>query len=139
MVKLVTGVFVVAAVATFGDYVWFEIGVRHRMINGILHGAALLMAAGGALGWPGGRAAFGLGMGIAAGVLGALTYYALLPLLGQPAMLTAWVVVWLLLAIGEGRIVQRPTRGWRKILVSGLLAAVVSGVAFYAVSGIVWG
>lgn len=139
MLKLVIGILAVAAIATFGDYVWYEFGVQHRTMNGIVHGAVLLMAAGGALGWPGGRMAMGSAIGIAAGVLGALTYYALEPAMGQPAMLTAWIAVWLLLAVGEGRLVQRPPRAWSRILLSGVLAAVASGIAFYAISGIVWG
>lgn len=137
MAKLLIGIVAVAAVATLGDYVWYEFGVQHQMAVGILHGAALLMAAGGALGWPSGRLVTGMGIGIAAGVLGALSYYALLSTLGRLTMLAAWAAVWIFLAVGEGRFIHR--KPWSKVLMSGLIAAALSGLAFYAVSGLVWG
>ena len=46
MANLLIGILFVAAVATAGDYVWFEIGVRHRAIAGAIHGAVLLGAVG---------------------------------------------------------------------------------------------
>jgi hypothetical protein len=139
MSKLVIGVILVAFVAAFGDYIWYEYGVRHRMIVGILHGALMLMSVGGALGWPANRVTSGLGVGVAAGVLGALSYYAMEPALGYPAMFAAWVIVWLILAYGEGRLLQEPARPWSAVLTRGMIAAVLSGVAFYAISGTVWG
>jgi hypothetical protein len=139
MLKMVIGIVAVAAVATVGDYVWYEFGVQDRMAIGILHGAALLMVAGAELGWPAGRTVAGLGIGIGAGILGALTYYALIPTTGQAAMLAAWVTVWLLLALGQGRLVQRPPRPWTTILARGVTAAMLSGLTFYVISSIVWG
>ena len=139
MTKLALGIVLVSAIATLGDYVWYEIGVRHRMIAGIIHGAVLLMSVGGVLGWPARRVGVGLQTGIGAGVVGALTYYAMAPTMGYPAMFAAWSVVWLLLAYGEGRILSRPQRPWLTLLTRGVIAAALSGVAFYAISGTVWG
>jgi hypothetical protein len=137
--KLITGIFIVAAVATAGDYVWYEFGVRSRMIAGILHGALLLMAVGGALGWPARRVVVGLQMGAVAGVIGALTYYASQASLGQSAMIVAWATVWIVLGLGEGRVLQQPRRSWTASVVRGVIAAVLSGVTFYAVSSGLWG
>jgi hypothetical protein len=139
MSKLLLGILVVAAVSTLGDYIWYEYAVRHRMTVGILHGALMLMAVGGALGWPAKRLTSGLGIGVAAGVLGAVSYYAMEPALGYPAMFAAWVIVWLLLAYGEGRLLQEPARPWSAVLTRGMIAALLSGVGFYAISGTVWG
>lgn len=139
MLKLATGIVAVAAVATLGDYVWYAFDVRDRVVAGTLHGAVLLMAAGGALAWPHRRTATGLAVGIGAGVLGALAYYALTLVMGRSAVLAAWVSVWLLLAVGQGRIVQSPPRPWRPVVLSGVAAAVLSSLTFYAISGIVWG
>ncbi len=50
MLKPVIGVLFVAAVATGGDAFWYEMGVRHRMTAGALHGALLLGAVGLVLG-----------------------------------------------------------------------------------------
>ena len=139
MTRLAIGIVIVAAVSTLGDYIWYEYGVRHRMTFGILHGALMLMSVGGALGWPARRVAYGLAIGVGAGVLSALAYYAMQPALGYPAMFASWVVVWLLLAYGEGRMLQKPARTWSAVLTRGMIASVLSGVAFYAISGTVWG
>ncbi len=139
VLKLALGIVGVAAVATLGDFVWYEFGVRNRVIAGVVHGAVLLMAAGGALAWSHGRVVTGLAVGIGAGVIGALAYYALDLVMGQAAVLAAWISVWLLLAVGQGRIVQRPPRAWKAVVTSGVAAALLSSLTFYAVSGIVWG
>jgi hypothetical protein len=139
MIKLTLGIVIVSAIATLGDYIWYEIGVRHRMIAGVIHGAALLMSVGGVLGWTARRVGIGLQVGIGAGIVGALAYYALAPAMGYPAMFVAWVVVWMLLAYGEGRILGRPARPWLTVLTRGVIAAALSGIAFYAISGTVWG
>ncbi len=139
MVKLTLGILIVAVVSTAGDYIWYQYGVQHRMLVGVLHGALMLMAVGGALGWPPKRVVTGLQVGVGAGVLGALLYYAMAPALGYPAMFAAWGVVWLLLAYGEGRLLQVPARPWSAVLTRGVIAAAISGVAFYAIAGTVWG
>ena len=139
MVKLAVGILLVSAVATLGDYIWYEIGVGHQIVSGIIHGALQLMAVGGVLGWAAGRVVPGLIVGIGAGVLGALSYYAMAPAMGYPAMFISWMVVWILLAVGEGRLLQSTRRSWLNVLAAGVIAAVISGVAFYAISGTVWG
>ena len=138
MTRLLIGIVAVALVATIGDYVWYEFGVRHQMMVGVLHGAILLMAAGGALGWPANRIGTGLAVGVGSGVLGALAYYALVSSMGQTAMLAAWAAVWLLLAAGEGVLMHRPVKPIGGILIKGLAAAALSGIAFYAISDIIW-
>ena len=109
------------------------------MVAGIVHGAACLMAVGGVLGWAAGRIVARPGLGIGAGVLGALSYYAMAPAMGYPAMFVSWMVVWILLAVCEGRLLQSARRPWLNVLARGAIAAVISGVAFYAISGTVWG
>jgi hypothetical protein len=139
MTKIAISVLAVAAVSTASDYTWYEIGVGHRMVTGVITGAVMLMAVGGALGWMAGRLVPGLLVGIAAGVLGALAYYAMTAPLGRGAMLTAWAMVWIALAIGEGRLLQRSPRRWGQIVVRGVAAAALSGLAFYAVADGLWG
>jgi len=140
MAKLIAGILIVSAVATAGDYIWYAFGVRQTILIGVLHGALLLMSVGGALGWPAGRVVVGLEVGVGAGVVGALAYYALLGSVGgTAALLAAWATCWLVLAIGEGRWMRRTRRSWSEILSRGLIAAAVSGVTFYAISGTIWG
>jgi hypothetical protein len=140
MIQPILGILVVAAVATAGDFIWYHFGVRQTILAGVLHGAALLMSVGAALGWSARRVVTGLQMGIVAGVIGALSYYALVNTAGATtAMIAAWAVVWIALAIGEGRMLQKPRRGWADVLMRGVIAAVLSGLTFYAVSSGLWG
>jgi hypothetical protein len=140
MLLVFFGILVVALVSTLGDYVWYEFGVRHRVVVGILHGAVLLMAVGGVVGMAARRVGAGLPIGAAAGVGGAIAYYLIdMVTRGSVAMIAAWAVCWLLLAVGEGRLLQRPLRPWTEVVVRGVLAAILGGLAFYAVVNILWG
>jgi hypothetical protein len=114
------GILVVAAVATAGDYLWYEIGVEHRTLHGVLHGAALLTAVGGVLGASAGRFVGGLPLGAAAGVAGALAYYGVVATLwgDTPGVernyfkqFAAWALAWApgILALTIGRNDKSPT------------------------------
>ena len=140
MTRLFVGIFVVALAATVGDYVWYEFGVRHRVWVGILHGAVLLTAVGGAIGAASHRSVAGLPIGCMSGIAGALIYYtALRALGGQAAMLLAWTSLWIVLALLDARIVRRGGRSWGQAVVQGVSAAILSGVTFYLVVGTLWG
>lgn len=137
---IIIGILVVAAVSTFGDYLWFSLGIDHVMTAGILHGAALLTSVGGVLGAHAGRFAAGLPLGTAAGVGAALAYYALQPVIGSgPAMLAAWAALWLVLAILDGKVLRKGTgaEGWN--LRRGLLAALLGAAVFYVTVETLWG
>jgi hypothetical protein len=139
MLKAILGTLVVAAVSTASDYTWFEIGVGHSMLAGVVTGAVMLMAVGGVVGWMARRMTAGLWLGIVAGVMGALAYFAMQPALGSTtAMMAAWAGLWLVLSIGEARVLRSPRRPWVEALGRGVLAAVLSGAAFYLVVGSQW-
>jgi len=137
---LLVGIGVVALVSTLGDYVWFEIGIGHRPSTGIVHGAVLLMAVGGVLGATAGRVARGVPLGAVAGVMGALAYYALAPITGSTAaMVAAWCALWVVLALLDGRLLDRTRRPVAVDLGRGVLAAVVGGLAFFLLVDTLWG
>jgi len=138
------GVLIVAAVAATGDYLWYTLGVRHNIINGVVHGALLLTAVGGVLGASAGRLVKGLPIGTLAGVGGALAYYAIIALTGGTtygaSIPAAWVVLWLLLAALDGRWLRAPVvRPWSEVAVRGGLAALLGGIAFALVMQTLWG
>ena len=142
----ILGVLFVAVVATVGDYVWFAVGARNEATAGSMHGAALLGAVGLVLGWLSGRILAGLATGIAAGIGGALAYYALAAAMGNrggmslTAMVAAWAAVWLVLAVCDGRFLRRPgVRPWDETILRGVTAAVVGGIAFYFMFPFFWG
>jgi hypothetical protein len=144
MATLGFGVLFVAAVATAGDYIWYEMGVAHRMTSGVIHGAVLLTAVGLVLGAAAGRPLAGLPIGAIAGIGGALTYYALIATTGSAtygwAIPAAWVVMWFLVAALDGRVLRAPARrSWTAVMVRSVVAAVLSGLAFYLVLTTLWG
>ena len=140
----IVGVVVVAAVATLGDFIWYTYGVRHTMIAGFIHGALLLTSVGGVLGAASGRTLKGLPIGALAGIGGAASYYLLIVVMDRrtygPAIPGAWISMWLILAALDGRWLRAPQRRtWSAVAVRAVMAAVLSGVAFYLVLNTLWG
>jgi len=144
MMKTWLGLLLVAAVATAGDSIWYGFGVRHTMLAGVLHGALLLTVVGGVLGWPSGHVVKGLPIGTLAGIAGAATYYVFVALVDRrtygSAIPTSWVAMWLVLAAFEGRWIRSEApRSWRNVVLRGIAAAVLGGVAFFLVLETLWG
>jgi hypothetical protein len=142
--KIALGILGVALVATLGDYTWYTLHVRHSMWTGILHGAVLLTAVGATLGADAGKVVKGLPIGMLSGIGGALIYYALIAISGGrtygAAIPAAWIAMWLLIAVLDGRWLRAPARrSWGEIAARGVLAAVAGGIAFYLMLGTLWG
>jgi hypothetical protein len=124
-----------AAVSTFGDFVWARWIPEHKAVFGLVHGALLGSAIGFALGLVRGRALAGLTGGAAIVLSAALGFYALRPLLGYGAMFVLWMALWLAFGLLGGRWLG-PRQSFGEALARGALAALGSGLAFYLVSGI---
>jgi hypothetical protein len=142
--RIIVGILGVALVATLADYTWYTLHVRHSMGTGVIHGAILLTAVGAVLGLHAGRVVKGLPIGALAGVGGALTYYLLVALVDRrtygSAIPASWVVMWLILAVLDGRWLRMSERRpWRAIAIRGALAAVLSGASFFMVMNTLWG
>ncbi len=144
MASWIGGIAVVATAATFGDFVWYTVGVRHTMTAGLLHGALLLSTVGVVLGAAIGKPLKGLPIGTLAGIGGALSYYLLIVVLDSrtygTAIPGAWVLMWLMLAALDGRWLRAPNRRtWGEVAARGVGAAVVGGLAFALVRTLLWG
>ena len=142
--KIGLGILGVALVATLGDFTWYTLGVHHSPIAGIIHGAVLLTAVGAVLGLDAGSLLRGLPIGTLSGIGGALIYYVLVAFVDGrtygAAIPAAWVGMWLLVALLDGRWLRAPRqRSWAEISTRGVLAAVLSGIAFYLVLNTLWG
>ena len=138
------GILGVALVATLADYTWYTLDVRHSLTTGIIHGVVLLTAVGAVLGLEAGRWLKGLPIGALAGLGGALTYYSLVALVDRrtygSAIPASWVMLWLIVAVLDGRWLRAPERRpWRNIAIRGALAAVLSGLSFFMVMNTLWG
>jgi hypothetical protein len=125
----------VAAISTLGDFVWAAGNLRHRPAYGLTHGTLLFLAIGLFLGVLAGRPAAGALWGAALGFLAAGSFYVLAPIVGYSAMFVVWVAMWVALAVVYARLSQRHA-GLAAVLGRGAAAAVGSGTAFYAISGI---
>ena len=134
-VAALVGALLLGALSTFGDFVWARYVSSHRTVFGLAHGTLLLMAVGLYLGVLRGRAALGALAGALVGLLAAASFYALAPLLGYSAMVVSWMALWIGFALVDARLNDR-TPFSREVVVRGLAAAVGSGLAFWAISGI---
>jgi len=121
------------AVMTAGDFVWAYFNVRHTTVSGILHGVAMCLCLGAVVGTRAGRPVAGVAVGPLIGVLAAGAFYALAPTLRWGAMLPAWMLFWICFALLQHVLVRETLS---KALGRGLVGAVTSGLAFYAISGI---
>jgi hypothetical protein len=123
-----------AVVMTLGDLVWAVFHVEHKAAYGVAHGAVMCLAIGAVIGARARRLAAGALAGPFIGVLAAGAFYALAPALRWTAMLPAWMLFWILFAVLQQRL--RREESMTRALIRGIAAAVLSGVAFYAISGI---
>lgn len=122
------------AVMTLGDWIWAVLHIRHTVPAGIAHGAAMCLCLGAAIGIREGRVAAGALAGPIVGVLAAGLFYLLAPALRMMAMFPAWMFFWVAFAVLQAWLRRERAFGVR--IGFGLLAAVLSGLAFYAISGI---
>jgi len=132
-----------AAISTFADLIWALWIPAHRAIFGLIHGALLFMLLGVVLGVVAARSGAGAGATVLrgavgellAGLGGAAAFYALFGAIGWAAMFVAWMWVWMITAF-----VNRWLRGTKEslgmTLGRGVAAALLSGIAFWAISGI---
>ena len=131
MTNAIVASIAIAALSTVGDFVWATWVPQHLMIVGLVHGTALFCAIGLVLGVAAGRPGAGAFGGAVIGAAAAATFYLASPLIGYSAMFVVWFGIWGALGLWYGRLagVSRP-------LLRGAIAAVASGLAFYAISGI---
>ena len=135
VVATLAGSLAVAAVSTLGDFVWAAGNLQHRPAYGLTHGTLLFLAIGFFLGALARRPAAGAMWGAALGFLAAGSFYLLAPMVGYSAMFVVWVAMWVALAVVYTRLSQRHV-GLAAVLGRGAAAALGSGTAFYAISGI---
>lgn len=132
----VVGSLLVAALSTFGDFVWARSIKEHRPLWGLLHGTALCLAIGLFLGALRRKPIRGAVAGALIGLGAAAGYYLLARLMGYAAMFVLWMALWAAFGVLNGRGLGSPQSGTGEALARGGLAALGSGLAFYAISGI---
>jgi hypothetical protein len=134
MLHAILSAVILGAANTVGDMLWAGFSLRHRVAYGLLHGAAICLLIGATIGWRARRLRAGALAGPFVGVLAAGVFYLLAPTLRYSAMFPAWMFFWICFALLQKQLYRES--GWSASVVRGLVAAVVSGLAFYAISGI---
>jgi hypothetical protein len=134
MIAALLASLVLGAVMTAGDWIWAVLGIRHTIAAGVAHGAAMCLFLGAAIGLREGRLAAGAIAGPIVGVLAAAVFYVLAPSLRMIAMFPAWMFFWICFAFLQSWL--RREAHVARTAGSGVAAALLSGLAFYAISGI---
>jgi hypothetical protein len=122
------------AVMTLGDFAWSALHIKHRVVNGVIHGAAMCLCLGLAIGIRAGKPLAAAIAGPVIGVIAALVFYALARPLGWSAMFPAWMLLWVLFAVLQQKLENKDRRN--TALMRGIAAALLSGAVFYMISGI---
>ena len=122
------------AVMTIGDWAWAALELSHRVAYGLIHGALMCLCIGLAIGVRVGKPAAAALAGPVIGIIAAATFYALSPVLRWYGMFPAWMLLWILFALLQQRIAGKESMS--TALLRGIAAALLSGAAFYAISGI---
>jgi hypothetical protein len=130
----IAGAVAIAAVSTLGDFIWASAVLQHRPLYGLVHGTALLLCVGLCLGLYARRPLAGGGGGALIGLLAAASFYVLQPVVGYSAMFASWFGLWIALGWLSGVLLNKASV--LETLVRGVVAATLSGMAFYAISGI---
>jgi hypothetical protein len=134
MADALVAALLLGGISTIGDFIWAELKLHNRVAIGLIHGAALCLFIGAVVGARARRGLMGAAIGPVIGVCAAGGYYALAPTLGWGAMFPMWMLFWFCFALLSGLL-----RGGESVgaaALRGVGAAVLSGAAFYAISGI---
>ena len=126
---------VTAAVSTLGDYLWANVLPHRQPIYWFAHAIVLFTAVGVCLGLPSRKPLAGAIGAVAVGCVATAGFWVLQPIIGYSALFVLFVALWLALGWLSGRVLRR-TDDLRTVLVRSTLAAIGSGLGFYAISGI---
>ena len=131
----VVGALVTAAVSTAGDYLWANVLPHGQPLYWFAHATVLFLTVGCFLGLPSRKPVAGAIGAAAIGCGATLGFYVLQPFMGYSAMFVLFVALWIALGVLTGWFLQqRKSAG--EILVRSAIAAIGSGLGFYAISGI---
>jgi hypothetical protein len=134
MVQALAAALALGLVMTAGDFVWAVLHIRHRVAYGLIHGAVVCLCIAIAIGVRAKQPVRAALAGPIIGVVAAAAFYALVTVMGWGALFPAWMLFWILFAMLQRQL--RRDEGIGAAALRGLLAAILSGIAFYLISDI---
>ena len=134
MIDALVAAVLLGALSTLGDFVWAALRLHNRVGYGMIHGAAICMTIGGLVGARVKQPLIGALIGPMIGVVAAGGFYALAPAMGWSAMFLMWMLLWICFGLLEA--VLGGGKSASVAILQGVIAALLSGAAFYAISGI---
>ncbi len=139
LIPAALGAALLGAVSTLGDMIWARCLRDGSLVAGAIHGAVIFLVLAAVLAWCAGsrRAALRLLPSLpAAGILLAAAFDPLARVTGYlEALIVSWVAMWLALAVLQNW-AHEGAESTARTMIRGVLAAVGSGLAFWAISGI---
>lgn len=136
LVTALVAALLIGALNTAGDFIWARFDLPHRPLFGLVHGLVLCLGIGLCLGVRRRRPVRGAIGGALIGLGAAGGYYLLAMFMGYAAMFVLWMALWIAFGVLDGGALGEPRHSMASSLLRGGLAAVGSGLAFYAISGI---
>ena len=134
MLAALAAALALGAVMTIGDFAWAAFHIHHSVVKGVIHGAAMCLCLGLAIGIRARKPVPAAIAGPLIGVAAAGAFYLLAPALSWGAMFPAWMLLWVLFAVLQRQLAPAERLG--VALKRGFLAALLSGLAFYLISDI---
>jgi hypothetical protein len=139
LVHALAGAAALGAVSTFGDWIWARYLRDGDPVAGVVHGAVIFLVLAAVLSWSAGtrRAAARLLAALPAlGMSLAAAFYPVAWVIGYlGALIVTWLAMWLALAFLQ-RWARDGQESFGRTVQRGGIAAVGSGLAFWAISGI---
>jgi len=129
-----TASLLLGAVMALGDFAWAVFHIHHRIAYGLIHGATMCLCVGLAIGIRARKPLVAAVAGPVIGVLAAVAFYALVRPLGWGALFPAWMLLWMLFGVLQQKLENKGSTGTGPM--RGIAAALLSGGAFYLISGI---
>lgn len=137
--QALAGALALGILSTFGDWLWTHFIPDGAVIPGVIHGAVIFLMLAAVLSWAcgTGRAWRVLLPSLpVAGIVVAAAFYPIAMTVGYlPALLITWIAMWLATSLLNNR-ARGGTEPFSRAFLRGTTAALLSGLAFWAISGI---
>lgn len=137
--KALVGTLALGLLSTFGDWLWTHYIPDGAVVPGVIHGAVIFFMLAAVLSWASGsKRAWKILLPSLpiAGIIVAAAFYPIAMTIGYlPALLITWIAMWLATS-WLNNLARGKTEFFSRAFLRGTTAALLSGLAFWTISGI---